>query len=293
MPLDFKYNDTNNLHNYIIHEINSNYLHVGHININESKTYNWFLNTIQTLCTRELFSPTEVHNNLLFISMTEMSSLYINLRRNPNWKSKLLDILIKRFNFLNASISGKSEITLVSNLQKELVTMYPLIDIEFDKECNQNVNDIIESINYKYNSIIRKELQARSAQNLEYLSNTIKKEKFISKAKRWHILNSHNHFLKTQYFDIVQHLTHANDFTFVYEKNISVFKKQFDLDKIEINKYFKELDLVNEKIKNEEKSIVKIKEQLNYNIKEVENVKELRVLVDSGEKLENYIKTDF
>lgn len=89
--------------------------------------------------------------------MAEMSSLYINLRRNPNWKSEL------RTNISENS----SDLALNSKLQKELFEMYPLIDKEFNKECNQNIKDMVDENIYKYREIINKGLRESSENNLK------------------------------------------------------------------------------------------------------------------------------
>lgn len=292
VPLDFESNNSGKLYNYISQELLKENIHFAYINVNDLNTYNIFLNAIQTSCLEMSYSPKDILINLHYILMSEMSSMYIILRRKIEWKIELQKIISDRYEMLkNNNCEELSEFILLTKLFTEIASIYPLIDTEFDEEINKIFTDRINKYLKQYSDIFTKELQISSASNLESISNQIKRVKYISETNKINIINSHKNFLKKEFFSIVKYYSPINEFATIYSKNTEIVEKQIDLDIKEIENYFEKYLKKEHHFNNDNNN--RRRTTTNYFLREVENIKEKEVIVESNQKLEDVIEQDF
>lgn len=292
---NFEYKEKDsNLHSYISQQIQNSLNQIGHINVNDSFTYNWFLNTVQNFCQKGSYSSKEAFSNLRYVLMTEMSSMYIKLRRNPNWQSELKEIIDKRFESLKNIDYGKStDFLVLTKLFSELSLLYPLIDTEFDNECIKIIRNHINEILKQKSDIYKKELQISSENNISCIDKMIFNEQLLTITNKRNIINNHVEFLKKEFFDIIKYFSPINEITALYAANIEIVEKQIDSDTGKINEIFKKFDEHIETYSKRQSTEDKIEIKVNYFVTEVENTNETEVLVDANTCLEDIIQQDF
>lgn len=102
--------------------------------------------------------------------------------------------------------------------------------------------------------------------------------------------DSHDSFLRNEFFDIIKALYPKDAIVHVFNKNSSILENQIEIDKKALKNIFKKYSPKNdEKVVNLMDSI---REGTNYTIKETENIREIEVIVEAG-NLEKVIKQDF
>lgn len=96
-------------------------------------------------------------------------------------------------------------------------------------------------------------------------------------------------------FSIIKAISDEKIFRYIYQDNFDILNNQIDKDKLKI-KAFSEKALKNFESKNTTKNVnaeQASKKGTNYTLKEVENLKEMKVTIESMNKLEKMIKQDF
>ena len=115
---------------------------------------------------------------------------------------------------------------------------------------------------------------------------------FRSPEKADSFIIEHVSFLKEEYFTMIKSLSDSKFFNIDYEENIDILNQQIENDIQAINDHAQR-----EKEKYEKALIDNVEEEIqkgaNYCIREAENVREIKVQINVGEKLEDVIKQDF
>ena len=160
----------------------------------------------------------------------------------------------------------------------------PSFDEEYGTFCNKIITDILTKKTKKHMDIFNMELEKCSSVELLRLNKIITKKKYLSEADKENIQKSHENFLKTKYFDILNHFFEKNELHIFFHHNYSILEQKIKQDRENINEKFK----VN-KQKNctdtDEQKYTNINEQKQvgtyYTFREKESYKEKTVIVKS------------
>lgn len=117
----------------------------------------------------------------------------------------------------------------------------------------------------------------------------IKTKSFWSDKQLNSIKLSHQNFLKKAYFEIIKHQCPPNLFSVVYADNNDILYDQVFESNDKIVEIIKK---VNIKQKREFRE-ADAQKGTNYTIRERENEKEVKVRIESGGELKDFIKQDF
>lgn len=122
----------------------------------------------------------------------------------------------------------------------------------------------------------------------------INNEYVWSNEQRENIKISHIHFLKEEFFSIINDKNSLDMVSNIYEENISVLDHQINEDTQKILEIFNDFDTKSH-LKNKNKLEIdrEIQKGTNYCIREEENERELKVRVEIGCSLEELIPQDF
>ncbi|KAK8839805.1 hypothetical protein M9Y10_031513 [Tritrichomonas musculus] len=288
--------DGNTLFEYIIGQVQQDFCIVNFINVNDSLTYRDFLTSLQTFATTSNSDYNQVFDNFNNIEATEICRKYISIKSQSDYTSKLEKAISNRFNQLKQIERNKnlSNYEVMSKLKNELTLTYPSIDYDYKCISLKLIDKLNDKTNKDTGEDSFKELKKSSENYIGYLEKWIKSADFWPPEKKDYIKKSYNNFLKNELFDILN---------FFYPKTElmkEIAAKQNELATliksgiVKIDKLFDDFDkYVSE---NSTQKIVSLDETMkkatNYMIRETENVREIKVLVETGD-LESQIPTDF
>lgn len=272
-------------------QLNDLHYHACYININMPVTYRCFLTSLNEAALKNNSSFRDSFCNFDFIQISDLTNSYVKVKSRNKWKPKLKKLIHERFRQLKQNnLDGLNDLSLTIKLNKELIKIRPSIDIEFTQECNLILDDIRNRIIKKNEDIFIQELKQSSLNSIEYLTALIQKADFIPSDKKKSMKDSHDSFLRNEFFDIIKALYPKDAIVHVFNKNSSILENQIEIDKEALKNIFKKYSPKNdEKVVN---LIDSIREGTNYTIKETENIREIEVVVEAG-NLEKVIKQDF
>ena len=262
------------------------------INANDSSTYKSFLDNLNDLAQNCQSTFNDVEQKMQFIEMSEMSNIYLSLKRKDDWKDELEKLINKRFIMLNKDDSNSfNSMLILSVIKKEISSISSPFDNEFKEHCTSLIAKMKKKINLKNREIFASELKISSEMNLKPLYK-IDFYEFRSPEKADSFIIEHVSFLKEEYFTMIKSLSDSKFFNIDYEENIDILNQQIENDIQAINDHAQR-----EKEKYEKALIDNVEEEIqkgaNYCIREAENVREIKVQINVGEKLEDVIKQDF
>ena len=267
------------------------------INVNDENTYRDFLsNLIENVLTHNSL-PEEVLNNTLYIKGSQIGKKYVDIKSNKNYVESLKKSIDLRYDMLRCFYKGKKGvIETFQNLEDEMVKYYPLIDASYRKNCAALINAKIQNVIESSNVNIEDHLKESSEKHLEYLESVIKAGSIWNKEMKDSIKKNHVNFLKKEYFDIINYFYKKNEFipAFRNPSNRKILDDVINDDVIKLFNMFKEFkkQLNKEKNQNMVSVDVAFRRATNYSIRETENVREIKITLDS-ENWENEIEQDF
>lgn len=107
----------------------------------------------------------------------------------------------------------------------------------------------------------------------------------MSKIDRNNLKINHSNFLESEYFDIISKLFQIKEISLIFDRNYSILSEQIKKDNLIFDDIFRDFD---DRIKQENQQKVKetisdLKDKAtNYMIREKENVREIKVIVEAG-----------
>ncbi|KAK8844240.1 hypothetical protein M9Y10_024451 [Tritrichomonas musculus] len=261
------------------------------IDIDNIETYDMFIKEMtfyllkaNQCCVNEM--------NFDIISLKEISSLYIKSQFSKN--DIFEEILEKRF--LQLMLNEKNAEEAFRHLLEEIKMNIPECVIEFWKIYKQDLIPIRKKLfQLLYREFIISELKQNAELNIDRIKNLIKDKSFISKNQMEKIIRSHQKFLHNIFFEIIKSKFNDSVITSIYEYNKEYMDNQIKEDRKKINLLFGEM-LKKIQKRNEIAEIDasdKVKKQTNYVLKEVENIREIKVSVNVNEGLTSVIEQDF
>ena len=275
-------------------EINSSFMKIHYINVNDSLTYRCFLTSLNQFSFDVKNRINDVLNNFQLYHLTEISSMYINLKSETNLKSELKNVIERRFvQFQENNFDQSDDFNLLSKLNDEITKIYPSIDSIFYYECNVILNEIKDKISHENDDVFITELNTSSINNLNYLKEVINSEIYWTPEKKNSIEISHINFLRKEFYSIISKLYSRKDFARIFDSSLSILEYQICEDRKLIHDFF--VDLENNYEKSEDKIVDlmdEMNERTNYSIRENEKEREIKVVVESG-NLTDEIPQDF
>lgn len=127
-----------------------------------------------------------------------------------------------------------------------------------------------------------------------YLTNVINSQDYWPCKSKENVKNSHENFLKNEFFNIIKTLYSKKDCSHIFKGNYSILEEQIRCDRKQIDELFFNFETKQE---NENTSkIVGLNEQrkrgTNFMIRERENVREIKIIVEAGHT-DDVIESDF
>ena len=103
------------------------------------------------------YSNEESFDKFDFIEMANISGYYIQYILGIKADNSLNEMILQRFKqFKDFNIENKSDLYLLSQLNKELIKTYPSIDNKYNKKCAAFISAIRDEKSRKYQKVIRK-----------------------------------------------------------------------------------------------------------------------------------------
>lgn len=270
---------------------------IHYINIKEPDSYESFLKGINDMLLNECSKFSEVTANFENISLFKMNPTYIRIRiYGSQWKDELKNMVnMRNLEIISNSSKEENAFHNVSKLSNELAQITPSIDTDFSNECNLILYPL-ESIGIKKNrSLYSLELQKSAESELECLKKRITGNVFLSEEEIDLFTKTHFNFLKTEFFDIIKISCEEKIHNIIYQENYDILENQMKADKEKINNIFKSFIEKNKIRKNIKEQDVKkkIQEGANYCMKETENIREIKIVIQTKKDLKSEMKQDF
>lgn len=279
-------------------QVIKNTCHVHYINTNDSVTYRHFLESLNEFAISCNSTTYDVFYRLSRINITQIKSIYINLKNEEKlWKKELNNIIRSRFNMIKQSDTEKrSDFDIIAELNNEVVQIYPSIDYEFGNECNSIMADITNQRALKNKEVFAAELKESSQNSILYWTKIIQKQDCWTEDQKENIIDNHINFLKNEFFSIITFFCSKKDSFRIFEANYDTLENQIIKDKLNLGALFIHLEQKFNTKKQEKQKYVDIAEQrkkgTNYMIRERENVREIKATVEVGQ-LDVDIDRDF
>lgn len=278
-------------------QINNPLARVHYINVNNTLTYRDFLTSLCQFGWGYQFEINLMVEKFSYIHKSWIDNQYIHIKSHDNYQSALKNFIFGIFKqgkkrISNGEICSFDYLTVIGN---EITKIYPSFDLEFGMDCKRIINDLKEKMVENNREILEKELNISAENNLKYLSEIIN-EKFVwSIEKKDLIRKNHVRFLKNEFLSINEIFCPSeSDRLRVLEESRLILDKQILKDLQIIDKIFKEheMKVSSMKSQNNENLAQTMEKGTNYTIKETENVRELKVMIETG-NLTDVIDQDF
>ena len=179
---------------------------------------------------------------------------------------------------------------IISKLQKEISEVSLSFDFAFQEQCKFIIENLKIQVNKNNREICKSEIKTSSKLKKKTLSK-YQNHEFKSIEKVQNIINEHIQFIKEEFFNIIQSLSDKKFLNVLYEDNIDILNNQINEDIRDINNFVEKKKT--ECDKNYSNNEYLIDPGTNYSIREAQNEKELKILIDVGKDLNTEIKQDF
>ena len=270
-------------------EFNYNY---NYIDINDSYTFQDFFNSLHSLiyyCVNSSYLDAQM--NFTFIKLFRMSSEYNLIRNYDDISYGLRKKMEKRYSDLKLKHFELNGFVLISKFQKEIFKTFPLIDIKYAFECNSILSEFNKDASIDNTNKIEFQLQLSSIKNMNYLAKVVNTKKFWTSEQIENLKNGHIIFLKKEFFSIIKKFYPEDKIPIVYEDNEIILKQRILDDDAHFKNIFADF-AKNLEIKQQIRK-VEMEEGTNYQIREIENEREIKVRVELNGNIEDLIPTDY
>lgn len=222
---------------------------------------------------------------------SQISSLYLYMRKEKNIYNLVKEILIKRYN----ALKEQNDDNTVQVIKAESYNYFPKNDDHVSKIVNMIALDMSIQFNQIDRTSIKTQLNKQSKINLENIKKKVNQKYYWSQNQLVMIRHSHMNYLEKQFFEIVKKNDQYTLIDVLYEKCLDVLEVQKLSDCAELMKIFANFTVnINKKqaVVNDdfEKSS---KKGTNYVMKEVESIREIEVVCDLGKDIDTIIEPDF
>lgn len=287
--------DKNQLLNRIKNQINIKYCQVQYINTEYSITYNNFLTTLIHIA-KEV--KTDYNQILYRLKLTQLCNVNnaLFIIRIENFNSDIKYLIYSRLNqLLNMKLKMNYPFAILDYFSQEINIIKSYFEAKFLNTCN-NIIDIIKEkliVNNKEN--VQQLLISSSEKNLNYINEFITSQSFLSNETKDLIKTNHIRFLKNEFLSIIQEFySESENKLNAYKINLSILESQIQNDRIIIKQMLNNYNLKISSL-NERKTLDimdQMKKGTDDVIRETENVREIKVMVEAGH-LEDEIDQDF
>lgn len=260
------------------------------INASNPQSYKEFLNILFKFVKKQESHKTSFNKGMEYFSLFEMSNLYIKYKKENDYFGQILKKINERRKMIKEATNYENDYQIIIDIQKEMLSVYPLIDIDFNNKVNTILSTFKIQDSKQKNKIISSELKTSSENTLKHLSEIIKNEPYWTKEQISNIQRTHEDFLKEEYLNIIKALYPPEAFIMAYNFNMKIVNDQINHDSKIIQHLFK--DFLNNLDKKKAKK-VDLQKGTNYMIRERENEREIKVRVEIGGPLEDIIEQDF
>ena len=162
---------------------------------------------------------------------------YLQLKNSSQWTKELKQFLQQRYSSLGKDI--KNPLSILFSLQEEIKNYIPNYDKEISSECNSFISDMKKKYYNENRENLKNELKTSSELNLIELQNKINKSIYWTINQIEAIINSHDHFLKNEFLDIIKILYEEKIQYLIYSENIDILNSQIEEDKLKVHKISK------------------------------------------------------
>lgn len=257
-----------------------------YINVDNPITYELFLQTLNESALKHDTRYEDFRKRLSLFPLTQVCTRYIDMKNN---KLKIEEDICRRIKILSKSTISK--VRLIKLLSNEINIIIP----KFDKFCLEKCREaILNREKNVFNEILVKETEISSRNNLKYLSKIIDDQIYITPQMKVNYMNNHLNFLKEEFYSILKTMCDKNIFIQLYQDNYYIIANQYDKDIKIINQMIGDIETRNAMSirRKTVKLTYKLKSATNYTIRETENVREIKLMVEAG-CLKDAIDQDF
>ncbi|KAK8870913.1 hypothetical protein M9Y10_008826 [Tritrichomonas musculus] len=227
---------------------------------------------------------------------SQISSLYLYLRKEKEIHKILKELLSKRYNIIKEEQKnlGNDNANL-EILKEESYKYFPKNDPNVSRVCNIIIFDMSIEYNQVDNQSIITKLNEKSQVNLKYLQKKINEKKYWDIKQIIIIIQSHMRYLEEEYFEILKGLGESTILDVLYVQNLKVLEAQKTKDDTELKKIFTIfIKNINKKQSVVDESFNKSsKKGTNYVMKEVQSIREIEVICEKGGDIDTLIEPDF
>lgn len=311
----------NSMKNKVFHNSNKVIPNFTVINLKDTNSYKGFRDIFINFTHPIKTESKEVITNFNCIHISNMSSIYFKLKSKADYTDELGKISQDRFQMLeikklndspnldnqdeneeenendqNDDLRHLSGFSILFDLQKELYSICPPMDLHFCSVCNTVIKKIESKVAINKDDI-KKELEASYSYIITKLINSIHKRPYWTDKAKFDLKLSFDQHLHDEYFDIIYEIFPPKEAAVVYqnEENFEVLNSMIKIGIEKLDAEFKNKEEEIAEMKNQKGQELKdkIKKGANYHIREIENENEFKLTVEVGQDIDDYIDHDF
>ena len=188
----------------------------------------------------------------------------------------------------------QSNSLILAKIMSGFIATMPSYDIDLRNQCISGFEYFKKNFFKTNHAQFSRELNISAASHMEYIKYQMGMKTFLTEQQMDAFQNSHIQFLKDEFLDIIR-LIDENSIYSIYEENYDILEDRINNSKDLLYSFLEPFrDQVYRK-----KTIqtMDIKEQIqkgsNYTMKERENIREVKVIIQINKNLKSEIEQDF